>query len=117
MLYGVPIVMENPQVVYGGFPNTPVPLFTMSAVDDYYIGANEFDTLTPLSDPSELRSNIHSWRGPGFAGLGYDVMTPNQPVLNVQETPPIQRSTMVGAAVIAAVILLGSAALWFYKKM
>ncbi len=118
MMYGVPLVQEEPQVIYGGIPSGPIPHFTMGAVDRHVVGAHEYD-FNPV--PLELQSILYpSTLGPltgrrgvhGLYGIGLNEPT----TVTAVEAAGIRPSTWTAVIGASAVLLLGSIALWAYKK-
>lgn len=122
MMYGVPLVQEAPQKIYGDFTSMPIPnlnlipLTTMHKVDGQVIHYLDQDGTPPEFRPLPF-STMQRTDTVGISGLmAAPKYPPVQPVIQAQPASPLPSWLTTGVVLSGAVILLGSVALWAYSK-
>lgn len=130
MMYGVPLVQEAPQLIYGDFTSLPIPnlnlipLTTMHKVDGQVIHYLDQDGTPPEFRPLPF-STMQRTDTVGISGLmaapKYPPVRPvlapgSPPVIQAQPASPLPSWLTTGVVLSGAVILLGSVALWAYSK-
>ncbi len=131
----VPHVVMPRQVIYGGKIETPLPLYTMDAIDSAYLKHHyqDYDKNRPLETDDLMwgmdqyaTSGLEGFSGTGcgcnsvLAGLGA-VQSPSNPSpapqsINIQAREGIAPSTITAVIGIATVLIIGSVAVWAWSK-
>lgn len=130
MTYGVPIVQQGPQLIYGDWSSLPipnlnmVPLVSMHEVDHfatrYWRGQDEVPVELGGTIPPTLLSTWDPYGG--MSGLAVSNPKPPKekpPVvseLNPRPAMSVPESTINAVILVTGIVVLASAAAWAWSK-